>query len=62
LLFGQLNARYPALNWTKIFPDVGPNKTVVITDANFFYGLDRIIGQTNTDTVKIFWSSLKRDI
>ena len=54
LLFGQLNARYPVLNWNKIFPDVGPNTTVVITDANFFYGLDRIIGQTNTDTVKFY--------
>lgn len=54
LLFSQLNARYPALNWTKIFPDVGPDTTVVMTDANFFYGLDLIIAQTNADTVKFY--------
>lgn len=54
LLFSQLNARYPALNWTKIFPDVGPDTTVVLTDANFFYGQDRIIAQTNTETVTFY--------
>ena len=52
--FSELQIRYTSVNWTQIFPNLRQDTIVRVTNPNYFYGMDRVIGQINDDTIKLY--------